>query len=131
MSCKPKRLITSLVRTLNCGCTLHSIVMLSIWQSRLVQKPGRLRDALNILIYDGYRVEWWPSITLGEWKNTFTVPFFSLQTKRHAVNIFKSKKIPQLVYAVANTQILMNCVCIKSITKQWYYIWITKIMFIR
>ena len=25
---------------------------------------------------------------------------------------------PQLVYPVANTQILMNCVCIKSITKQ-------------
>ena len=29
--------------------------------------------------------------------------------------------IPQLVYAVANTQKLLNCVRLKSITYQWFY----------
>ena len=32
----------------------------------------------------------------------------------------------QLVYAVANTQKIMNHFMLKSIKKQWFYTWITK-----
>ena len=40
----------------------------------------------------------------------------------HGPNLKIFDKIgPQLVYAVANTQKILNCVSIKSITYQWFY----------